>query len=301
MTHPFRYLAFAGAGVRNPGYVGAVQALGDAGALDRIEGVVGTSSGSIIATLLAVGYTPAELRQAMLDLDFGKITDGDLFRGALNLLTGFGWHPGNYFRKKMEESIAAKTGDGRMTFRDLQRGSYRKLHIVGTNLSTHRARVFPDAQSWDMPLAEAVRTSMSIPLFFKSMRVDGDVYVDGGMILNFPIGVFDTPGGDTRETLGFYMGARPETHRQRIHTLHDFAGALFASLVATQDEDLRLSAVDSARSVRVDDLGIHPAHFRIREEEKLALMEQGARATEEYLSRLGDARPGASRDTVHAE
>lgn len=301
MTHPFRYLAFAGAGVRNPGYVGAVQALGDAGALERIEGVAGTSSGSIIATLLAVGYTPAELRQAMLDLDFGKITDGGFFSGAVNLLTGFGWHPGIYFRKKMEETIAAKTGNGRMTFRDLQRGSYRKLHIVGANLSTHRARVFPDARSWDLPLAEAVRISMSIPLFFKSMRVDGDVYVDGGVILNFPIGVFDTPGGDSRETLGVYMGARPETHRQPVHTLHDFAGALFASLVATQDEDLRLSPVDSARSIRVDDLGIHPAYFQIKEEEKLALMEQGVQATQRYLSRLEDARPGRSQETVHAE
>jgi NTE family protein len=44
-----------------------------------------------------------------------------------------------------------------------------------------------------MPLAEAVRISMSIPLFFAAVRHGSrsDVYVDGGMMLNYPVKLFD--------------------------------------------------------------------------------------------------------------
>lgn len=289
MKHPFRNLAFAGAGVRNGGYVGAVEALDAAGALGAIEGVAGTSSGSIIATLLAVGYTPSELRQAMLDLDFGKILDGGLIRGGVNLLTGFGWHTGSYFQNAIEEAIAVKTKSRGTTFRELERGPYRKLRIVGANLSTHQARIFPDATSMDLPVAKAVRISMSIPLFFKAERLDGDVYVDGGVILNYPVDVFDTPGSDSRATLGVYMDSSRAPRRQSIRTLHDYAAALFGALVATQSEELRLSAVDSARSIRVDDLGIYAAAFQIGREEKLALMAQGLEATRRYLTRFETA------------
>lgn len=302
MKLPFRHLAFAGAGVRNAGYVGAVRALDEAGGLGAIEGVAGTSSGSIIATLLAVGYTTSELHQAMLDLDFGKIPDGGMVRGGINLLTRFGWHPGRYFLKKIEEAIAEKTKDRRTTFRQLERGSYRKLRIVGANLSTHRARIFPDSTSWDLPLAEAVRISMSIPLFFAARRLEGDLYADGGVILNYPIGVFDRPGGDSRTTLGMYMESRREPHRQPIRTLHDFVAASFACLVATQAEDLRLSAVDGARSVRIDDLGVHPAFFGLGNEEKLSLMGQGVQAMRSYLTRFdGPARAASQRIGARAE
>jgi NTE family protein len=64
--------------------------------------------------------------------------------------------------------------------------------MVGTNLSTRFAEVFSYEHTPRMQIAEAVRISMSIPLFFAARRsLRGDIYVDGGVLNNYPVKLFD--------------------------------------------------------------------------------------------------------------
>jgi predicted acylesterase/phospholipase RssA len=67
------------------------------------------------------------------------------------------------------------------------------LYVVGTNLSTGYAEVFSRERHPDMSLAKAVRISMSIPLFYQAVHHGDrrDVYVDGGVQLNYPVKLFD--------------------------------------------------------------------------------------------------------------
>jgi NTE family protein len=66
------------------------------------------------------------------------------------------------------------------------------MFFVGTNLSTGFAEVFSYEHTPRMCIADAVRISMSIPLFFAARRsLRGDVYVDGGLIDNYPVKLFD--------------------------------------------------------------------------------------------------------------
>ncbi|MGA9521608.1 MAG: patatin-like phospholipase family protein [Myxococcaceae bacterium] len=78
---PFRNLVFEGAGVRNCAYAGALLALEEYGVFEQVKRVAGTSSGAIAATLVSAGYSPPEIRQAMLDLDFARIRDGKPLTG----------------------------------------------------------------------------------------------------------------------------------------------------------------------------------------------------------------------------
>jgi NTE family protein len=69
---------------------------------------------------------------------------------------------------------------------------FKDLYFVGTNLSTHFSEVFSHEHIPRMCVADAVRISMSIPLFFAAKRsFRGDVYVDGGILVNYPIKLFD--------------------------------------------------------------------------------------------------------------
>ena len=65
--------------------------------------------------------------------------------------------------------------------------------MVGTNLSTGYPEIFSADRHPDMPLTTAVRINMSIPLFFAAVRYGEreDVYVDGGVIQNYPVKMFD--------------------------------------------------------------------------------------------------------------
>ena len=64
--------------------------------------------------------------------------------------------------------------------------------MLGTNLSTGYGEVFSVEHTPNMRILDAVRVSMSIPLFFSAVRAaSGDVYVDGGLMNNYPVKLFD--------------------------------------------------------------------------------------------------------------
>ena len=68
-------LVFEGVGTRGVAMVGALQALSDGGNLDHIKRVSGVSSGSIIALLYSLGYSPKEMREIFFEIDFASLED----------------------------------------------------------------------------------------------------------------------------------------------------------------------------------------------------------------------------------
>ncbi len=195
MTTQFKNLVFEGGGVRGIAYIGAMQVLDNRGILPEIRRVGGTSAGAINALIFALGYTISEQKDILQDTNFNKFMDDSwgVIRDIRRLVHDFGWNKGDFFSSWVGELIHLRLGNRRATFRDLQNANRPDLYVIGTNLSTGFAEVFSAERHPDMELATAVRISMSIPLFFAAVRHGSrqDVYVDGGVQLNYPIKLFD--------------------------------------------------------------------------------------------------------------
>ena len=84
-----------------------------------------------------------------------------------------------------------------MTFDDLYKERSIELCIVVTNLNLNRATLCHAKTTPDMPIRDAVRMSMSIPIYFQACRYSTpgaqhkDIYVDGGVLNNYPLNCFD--------------------------------------------------------------------------------------------------------------
>ncbi len=195
MTPQFRNLIFEGGGVKGLAYVGAMQVLEQRGALAHILRVGGASAGAINALIYALGYSIAEQRDILNSTDFKQFMDDSFgyVRDFKRLWKEFGWHKGDFFTQWAGDLVQARLGDARATFGDLRTAGRPDLHVIGTNLSTGYAEVFSRERHPDMPLVAALRISMSIPLFFRAKRFGprDDVYVDGGVMLNYPVKLFD--------------------------------------------------------------------------------------------------------------
>lgn len=211
MTAQFRNLVFEGGGVKGVAYVGAMQVLARRGYLDHITRVGGTSAGAINALMFALGYDIKTQRSIISSADFNEFMDNSfLFIRDLNRLwSEFGWNKGDFFADWIGGYIRAQLGDSRATFADLAAAGHPQLYVIGTNLSTGYSEVFSAERHADMPLVEALRISMSIPLFYRAVRHGPrkDVYVDGGVLLNYPVKLFD------RERY-IDMAAEPEAARR---------------------------------------------------------------------------------------
>lgn len=193
MPYHFRNLVFEGGGVKGIAYMGAMQVLERKGILANIKRVGGTSVGAINAVLVALGYTNAEQRDILWKLDFNNFLDGSwLIPNIYRVLNSYGWYKGDAFREWISDLIKNKMGSTSATFQDMREASKPDLYIYGTNLSTHFSEVFSAEHTPTMRIADAVRISMSLPLFFKSIRNSrNDVYVDGGVLNNYPVKLFD--------------------------------------------------------------------------------------------------------------
>jgi len=197
----FKNLVFEGGGVKGIAYVGALEKLQDRGILQNIERVAGTSAGAMVAVLVGLGYTPKGISDILWDINFQNFMDSSwgIIRDIDRLINDYGWYKGDYFRNLMGGYIKDKTGDSETTFGQLEAmreegKPFRELHLIGADLSTGFSKIFNAVNTPDVKIADAARISMSIPLFFAAVKgVNGDdhIYVDGGLLDNFYIKVFD--------------------------------------------------------------------------------------------------------------
>jgi NTE family protein len=193
MPYHFRNLVFEGGGVKGIAYIGAMQLLEEKGILAGIRRIGGTSVGGINAVLLALGYTNAEQRNILWKMNFNNFLDASWLIPNLNrVLNRYGWYKGEAFREWISGLIKDKMGSAGITFQDLKEAKKPDLYVYGTNLSTRYNEVFSVEHTPSMRIADAVRISMSLPVFFQSVSNSrNDIYVDGGVLNNYPVKLFD--------------------------------------------------------------------------------------------------------------
>src|SRR5207253_1008713 len=107
----------------------------------------------------------------------------------LRIPTKYGLYRGLVFLEWMQQRITAKGLDANATFTDLEAHGCRDLNVFAANLNEKGLKHFSAKTTPDTIVAEAIRASMSIPLFFKAWtfsngKPDNHVYVDGGTIYN---------------------------------------------------------------------------------------------------------------------
>ena len=180
-------------------YVGALEVLDREGILNDIERVAGTSAGAMVAVMVALRYSAEEVMQVLGTLNFKDFKDSSkgILRDTIRLFKEYGWYKGDYFRDLMAKLIEKKTGNGEMTFEQLEEtGKFRDLYLVGVDLTTGLSKVFSahSQETKTMKVADAARISMSIPLFFAAVRGGKDnkhLFVDGGLLDNYTVKTFD--------------------------------------------------------------------------------------------------------------
>lgn len=321
MTYHFRNLVFEGGGVKGIAYVGAMQVLEEKGILPGIQRVGGTSVGAINALLFALGFDNNEQRKILWELDFNNLLDASwLIPNIIRVLNRYGWYKGDYFREWIGKLIKEKTGKTNTTFRDLRDAKKPDLYVYGTNLSTHFSEVFSVEHSPDMRLADAVRISMSLPMFYTAIRnIRNDVYVDGGLLDNFPVKLFDrekyvasemrktdyyekqnatflkehpesSPYVYNKETLGFRLDSKEEIAAFRynepqvnkIDHFFEYIKALIKTILESQS-NTHLHGDDWQRTIYIDTLGVSTTDFSLSDDMKRALEESGRKGAIEYF------------------
>ncbi|MEM7414846.1 MAG: patatin-like phospholipase family protein [Gemmatimonadota bacterium] len=192
-TTPRIGLALSGGSAKGFAHIGVLQVLEEVGI--RVDVVTGTSMGSVIGGLYAIGAPPDSILHLVEDVDWGSILTNTASRDRRFL------HQ-RRFDERTVATLPIRDGgirlpqgatDGANVYRLAERATWkaatvrsfddlpRPFRAVATDIETGEAVVFDSGV-----LAEAMRASLSIPGGFEPFRIGDRLLVDGALVRNLP-------------------------------------------------------------------------------------------------------------------
>ena len=315
-------LVLEGGGVKGVGLVGAADQLMRSGY--TVERAAGTSAGSIVAAFLAAGLNADQLTEVMDCLQYERVPDRGppglpMVSEGFSLLRNGGAYEGEYVRdfvfEKLKSFGVSTFGDLRWTDGgadpNLSDNRQYKLVVMATDVTRGRLLRLP----WDYPLlnldpdeqivADAVRASMSIPLFFDPVLIrdgktgEATTLVDGGVLSNFPVEIFDRTDGKTPRwpTFGIQILpdlpvgsdqllppiAHPALRALRLMPAGRVLEQVVATAVVGNDQSHLERPCVGCRTIRVDTAGIGIVEFDASVKKRQTVVANGAKAAEQFL------------------
>lgn len=309
-------LVLEGGGVKGLGTVGAVIGLLDAGW--TFPRVAGTSVGALAGAFAAAGADSTMFREVLGRLDLRKIPDRwvplPLVSESVSMALGHGAYAGDWIHHWLLDELGRL---GVRTFADLRRDdpgadpamttpthSYG-LVVMATDVTNGRLLRLP----WDYPMfgldpdeqlvADAVRMSLSIPFYFapctlrNSVTGDEATIVDGGVLSNFAIEVFDRTDGRPPRWPTFGVRLMPDLPAG-LGDLVPFYGlpmfpavrlleqVVATALVGRDQTHLERPGVRE-RTMTVDTKGTAITEFGIGPVERADLVQRGELTAHEFL------------------
>lgn len=281
-----------GGGVKVIGLVGALKVAEQKGF--RFKRLAGTSAGSIVATLLAAGYTSDELFQILLEKDLSTLVQPTWYSRipylgpAYRLWVKKGLNSGIHIEQWIDELLQAK---GIRTFADFD--AEIELSIIASDITLGNLLVLPqDLQTYgytkeQFSVARAVRMSCSIPFFFDPVRLvhkpsNRRCYiVDGAILSNFPVWIFDKEN-PRWPTFGFRLFSG---ENQPVHEIEGPFSLFYSMFLTMMDahDNRHIREQDQVRTIMVPTLGVKLTDFSISRRGKERLFQAGVKAAEQFF------------------
>jgi NTE family protein len=311
-------LVLEGGGVKGIALVGALEVLEERGF--RFNRVAGSSAGAIAGTLVAAGIPTGTMARILRSVDYSRFEDGRFWTRVLpgkvlSIWTYNGIYLGRYLPEWLEEQLSAhgtryRTGTfGDLAYEDpdpartIPASRAFRLVVTASDLSSGRLRFLP----WDFEdfardpgeqrIVDAVRASMSIPFFYRPVtwtEKDGRKtwLVDGGMLSNFPITVFDAPPGVVPRwpTFGIKLSARSDASLGASNTITGPLSLGFAMLRTMMGfhDGMHIDSADAlARTIFIDTGKVRTTQFDLSDADREMLYENGRAAATAFLDGTG--------------
>jgi NTE family protein len=206
-------LVLSGGGAKGISHVGILQAIDSAGL--KIDYLTGTSMGSIIGGLYAIGYSGSEIEKIADKLDWDIILSNkpDFTQISIDEKDEYGKYSIELGLKKLKPQLSTGLIESEtlwLTLNELFMPVYNikdfsKFNIpfrcIATDLSDGKAVVLSKGE-----IVTAVRSSMAIPSVFTAIEMDSTKLVDGGIIRNFPVRDIKNMGADIVIGVNLFKG-----------------------------------------------------------------------------------------------
>ena len=279
-------LVLSGGGAKGMAHIGAIKVIEEAGI--PIDYVVGTSMGSIIGGLYAIGYTPEQMDSMVRKQDWGYLLSDRITRSEKNMA-----------EREADEKYVISVPFSKTAIQDVTSGLIKGQNISDLfselTLGYHDSLDFnklpipfacvseniADGKEYDFHsgvLSTAMRASMAIPGVFTPVRLDSMVLIDGGVVNNYPVNVAKEMGADV------IIGVDVQSELKPANELEN-AGAILGQLIDLMGQENYLKNLKETNvHIKVNVKGYSAASFSKSAVD--SLIHRGWEAAEEQKNAL---------------
>lgn len=301
MSKEYNILAISGGGVSGVAYIGVFKKLEELInkrklleknkefkkehckiPLININTICAVSVGSVFSLIYLLQFTYIEMLEEVLKKNFEQLKDIKI----MNFVTKFGLDTGDNFIHWLKELMKKKELDTEITLLKFYEKTNVDFQIMATNLNKYCYKKFNYLDTPDVKVLDAIRMSISIPFVFTTNEFQGDIYVDGGLIDNYPINLFKDC---LDKVLGFKLvnHGELETHEldHKIDNLEQFIYHVL-SCYSIQKEKHTSRIIDFKKcTVYIHTENITQSiNFNLTAKEKHNLIEIGYKITDKFFS-----------------
>lgn len=242
-TYKPQKLIFSGEGSKVFNNQGAVHSLEEQNLLKYVNEVCGFSGGSIIALLVALKYSYAEISEKMKKYNSDIITDYQRFGDAelaYNFYKTRGLYSGNNISEWLESLIFDKINISNATFKDLKKKTGIILNIPLTNLNTSQLEIFNFKNQPDVVISTVVKAACNLSILYPPMNYNGNDYCDPILITGYQLTLWDELNQTDDSVLGFLPLSQVEEQmtdkedRQPTDGLYNFTVSILETVVKSR-------------------------------------------------------------------
>lgn len=178
------HIVLSGGGLKGLAIIGFMRALKECNM--KPQAISGASIGAIIGTMMSIGYTYNELYEFIEYFNYDEVCDFEIS----DFMEEGGIETGNKITKLLQAMIKNKLHKYCITFEEHYACTNVWLVINASCLNTQSCEYFSYKTHPKMYIHDALRMTLSLPLWFKPVHYNDSLYVDGGLLDNFPIKPF---------------------------------------------------------------------------------------------------------------
>lgn len=249
----------------------------------NIKEICCVSVGSIVGFLYILGYTYDEFYDEIISTDLNDVKNFKI----KSFFTKYGIDNGKKVTDWIIKMIVKKGYSKNMTLRDIWNIFGVNFRVVVSNLNKYEQEIFDYKTNPNLKVIKAIRMAICIPFLFSVEKYRNFVYVDGGLINNFPIKMY----GDNLETLlGINIVTKKELDYDVIHeqidNFNDYLFHVMTCLVVQREKEITLSELYKEHIIYVKTGSITKTiDFCLKEEDKQRLIDIGYETTRDYFER----------------
>jgi len=299
MILPPKRIVFTGGGLRTLGHFGVLEVLQKKGLLKHVKEYIGVSAGALVGFCAMLGYTIDEMKQVVTEFDF-TILQNIHPELMFDFFSQYGVDSGEQIEKFLKSLLRIKNHPVDITFGQWAETNTVRLRCFATNLNTCELKEFSSKLTPDVSFVFALRASMSLPMYFTPVKdeISGHLFVDGGVIHNFPLNCLTEEEKETALGISFLYS---KNIVEDIPDFFGFVGQLYNC--GFNPRTYQVQKDNRLRCIIIPTGSMSAYNFDLTKEFREELIQLGRKAAEHYcdtyLHLLFEHKKPIRRFSVH--